>query len=304
MRVSLKAIILLILISPFIMSCVTTTDYTGLRNDLNRLTSLYNEQQKELVAIKQQVIDYKTFLEKSPSRDAFESIRNSQIKLNDQIAEINDELQQLQNRLDENSYQVNKDIKATQEEISQLKAEIESIKEELQAMKEKVALLSPAAKAGEQPSQPAAAPGQASVPKEQPEEARKEVTPFDVYQAALKKLEKGKIEEARADFQNFIKKYRDSDLVDNAQFWIAESYYKEGSYEDAILEYDVLINKYPKSNKVPGAMLKQAYAFLKLDDPNTAKVILNRLIKKYPKSKEAQLAKKKLAILQIKKKSS
>lgn len=284
----LVRLLLFITTVPLIISCVTTSDYTVLRNDLNQLTRLYNEQQKEIVAIKQQVIDYKTFLDRSPTRDAFEAIRNSQIKLNDQISEINDELQQLQNRLDESTYKINKTLKENNEERTQLKAEIDALKEELDNIKEKIALLQAP------PQQEAVSKEPEPAPQTQPVEEKKELTPFDIYQAALKKLEDGKLEEARADFQSFIKKYRDSDLIDNAQFWIAESYYKEGSYEDAILEYDVLINKYPKSNKVPGAMLKQAYSFLKLDDTNTAKVILNRLIQRFPNSKEAKLAKKKL----------
>ncbi|NOY65560.1 MAG: tol-pal system protein YbgF [Nitrospirae bacterium] len=287
---------------PVIFGCVTTTsDYTALRNDLNQLTRLYNEQQKELVAIKQQVIDYKSFLDRSPSKDAFEAIRNSQIKLNDQISEINDELQQLQNRLEESTYRINKTLKESTEERAQLRAEIDSLKEELASIKEKIALIGTTAqqKTVPQTQQPAPQAQPATETKE-----KKELTPFDVYQAALKKLEQGKIKEARADFQDFIKKYKDSDLVDNAQFWIAESYYKEGSYEDAILEYDALINKYPKSNKVPGAMLKQAYSFLKLNDTNTARVILNRLIQRFPNSKEAELAKKKLeSISKAKKKT-
>ena len=274
---------------PFILGCVTTTsDYTALRNDLNQLTRLYNEQQKEIVAIKQQVIDYKTFLDRSPSRDAFEAIRSSQIRLNDQISEINDELQQLQNRLEESTYRINKTLKVSSEERAQLRTEIDALKEELESLKEKIALLqtpSPQETISRKPEY---------ISQTQPAEEKKELTPVDIYKAALKKLESGKFEEARTDFQDFIKKHKDSDLVDNAQFWIAESYYKEGSYEDAILEYDALINKYPKSNKVPGAMLKQAYSFLKLDDTNTAKVILNRLIQRFPDSKEAKLAKKKL----------
>ncbi len=294
--------LLFVSIVPFILGCVTTTsDYTALRNDLNQLTRLYNEQQKEIVAIKQQVIDYKTFLDRSPSRDAFEAIRNSQIKLNDQISEINDELQQLQNRLEESTYRINKTLKESSEERAQLRTEIDALKEELESLKEKIALLQAP------PQQEAVAKETKTPTPTQPAEKtkeKKELTPFDIYQAALKKLESGKLEEARTDFQDFIKKYKDSDLVDNAQFWIAESYYKEGSYEDAILEYDALINKYPKSNKVPGAMLKQAYSFLKLDDTNTAKVILNRLIQRFPNSKEAELAKKKLkSISKAKKKT-
>ena len=91
------------------------------------------------------------------------------------------------------------------------------------------------------------------------------------------------------------------ELSDNAQFWIAESYYKEGNYEDAILSYENLIKKFPKSDKVPGAMLKQAFAFRALGDLNTTRVILSTLKERFPDSKEAEIATKKLKEIEKKK---
>ncbi len=295
MRIKYHYIFLLLLAISFLGGCVTTGEYTVLRNELNQLTRMYNAQQKEIVALRQQVIDFRTFFERSPSRDAFEAIRSSQIKLNDQLAEINNDIAALQSRLDEDTYRMNRTLKEAEQERADLRAEIERIKEELNALQEKIAALQTAGVAT-QAKQPVP-----ETPQKSPEEQKKPLTPKEIYQEALKTLETGKTQEAREKFQAFLKKFPGSDLADNAQFWIAESYYKEGNYEDAILAYETLIKKYPESNKVAGAMLKQAYAFLELKDTSTSKVILSRLIERFPDSKEAELAKKKLESLKKKK---
>ncbi len=119
----------------------------------------------------------------------------------------------------------------------------------------------------------------------------------DIYSQAQKLLNMGKTEQARAKFREFIKLYPKSKNADNAQFWIAESYYRDKWYEKAILEYQKVIEKYPRGNKVAAALLKQGFAFANLGEKANARLLLKELIKKYPSSHEAKIAKKKLKIL-------
>ncbi len=113
-----------------------------------------------------------------------------------------------------------------------------------------------------------------------------------LYNLAISLYKKGKYEEAVLKFKEFLKKYPETDLSDNAYFWIGECYMELGEYEKAILSYHELIKRYPKGNKVPSAMLRQAQAFKKIGDRTSAKLILKRLIRKYPKTKEAKIARK------------
>ena len=117
------------------------------------------------------------------------------------------------------------------------------------------------------------------------------------YDKMLTTYKEGKYEEAVTGFKNFIKKYRKSDLADNAQFWIGESYMALKQYEQAILAYQRVIKKYPKGNKVPNAMLRQALAFYEIKDKKSARILLKRIMKKYPGSNEAKIAKAKLKII-------
>jgi len=114
------------------------------------------------------------------------------------------------------------------------------------------------------------------------------------YAQTLELYENEKYEEAIAGFKNFVKKYPKSDLADDAQFWIGESYMALKQYEQAILAFQIVKKKYPKGNKVPNAILRQALAFYEIKDKTSARLLLKRLIKKYPKSSEAKIAKAKL----------
>ena len=115
-----------------------------------------------------------------------------------------------------------------------------------------------------------------------------------LYEEARRAYDKGEFDKARQLFQKLIKDYPKSSIVDNAQFWIGESYYREKWYERAILEYQTVIEKYPKGNKVPAAMLKQGLALQQIGEKSSARLIFEELVKKYPKSSEAAVASRKL----------
>jgi tol-pal system protein YbgF len=115
-----------------------------------------------------------------------------------------------------------------------------------------------------------------------------------LYDQAKQAFDAGELEKARQGFQEFTKRFPDSQNADNAQFWIGEIYYREKWYEKAIVEYQKVVEDYPRGNKIRSAMLKQGYAFLNIGDKANARLILKELIKKYPNTTEAQLATQKL----------
>jgi tol-pal system protein YbgF len=116
----------------------------------------------------------------------------------------------------------------------------------------------------------------------------------DLYKDAYETFQKGNLEGARRKFEAFLKQYPNTELSDNAQFWIGETYYLRKDFEKAILEYEKAIAKYPEGDKIPAALFKQALAFLELGDKTNARNLLNRVIERYPHSEQAEAAKKKL----------
>ncbi len=116
----------------------------------------------------------------------------------------------------------------------------------------------------------------------------------DLYKDAYETYQKGDYEGARRKFEAFLKQYPNTELSDNAQFWIGETYYGKKDYEKAILEYEKAIAKYPEGDKVPAALLKQALAFLELGDKTNGRNLLKRVMERYPQSEQADMAKKRL----------
>jgi len=116
-----------------------------------------------------------------------------------------------------------------------------------------------------------------------------------VYSTAYKDLKEGRYPEARKGFLQYIEKFPHTDLTDNAQFWIGESYYSQNNYEKAILEYEKVVKKYPEGDKVPHALLKQGLSFLKLGDKASARLLFKQVMKDYPSTNQARIAKAKLA---------
>ncbi len=117
----------------------------------------------------------------------------------------------------------------------------------------------------------------------------------ELYSLGKQALDKDDFQGARKIFQELISQHPQSRTVDNAQFWLGETYYREKLYEQAILEYQTVIEKYPQGNKTRAALLKQGFSFFNIGDKANSRLILQELVNKYPDSEEAKIAKSKLA---------
>ena len=118
------------------------------------------------------------------------------------------------------------------------------------------------------------------------------------YDQAWKLMERRDYRGAIARFKRFLKKHSRSELADNAQYWIGESYYALKQFDQAILEFDTVRRKYPKGDKVPAALLKLGFSFAELGDKVDARLIFQDLIDMYPESQEAVKAKEKVKALE------
>jgi tol-pal system protein YbgF len=145
----------------------------------------------------------------------------------------------------------------------------------------------------------AAPPPQGAVPTPlpTPSPAVPKTSPQDLYDQAYATYKRGAYEEAREAFNEYIRLHPDTNLTDNAYFWIGESFYEQQKFEQAILEYDKVVQKFPTGDKVASALLKQAFAFDAIGDPTDAKILLKKILREHPSSEQAAIARKKLEIL-------
>ena len=112
----------------------------------------------------------------------------------------------------------------------------------------------------------------------------------DNYQVAFELLKEERYDMAGASFKQFLLAFPDSGLVDNAQYWLAESYYASNSFEQALRDFQVVVDDHPRSSKVPDALLKMGFCNYNLQRWDAARVTLTRVQSDYPDTTAARLA--------------
>jgi len=290
---SVLAVLLLCMLS----ACVSNTDFYRLRSEVNDL-------RRESAAAKTEVNTLKEKTAEAVKEDSFTAVRESQAGMTSRVNDLSSSLQEMRGRFEENRYFVEKTLKESTAERDLLKTQISSLENQVKLLKEKMAVIEGVTKQKEPVNEQTGTSAQAEAPGQKADIATPDKTPekkdsvdkkTNAYDAAYQLFKDKKYKDARSGFEAFIKDYPKNDLTDNAQFWIAETYYAEKYYEDAILAYESLLKKYPGSKKTSTALLKQAFAFIEIKDVKTGKIILNKLIEQFPDSKDTELARKKLA---------
>jgi len=110
------------------------------------------------------------------------------------------------------------------------------------------------------------------------------------YQAAFELLKQQRYEPAALAFQQFLVSFPESQLADNAQYWLAESYYVTDKFDEALAQFSIVIDQYSDSRKVPDALLKVGYCNYELERWNDARAALARVQSVYPDTTAARLA--------------
>ncbi|OYD15605.1 hypothetical protein CH333_05375 [candidate division WOR-3 bacterium JGI_Cruoil_03_44_89] len=125
-------------------------------------------------------------------------------------------------------------------------------------------------------------------------------TAEEEFQRAEELLKNKKYDKAIEGFKNVIYKYPGSRLMEDAQYWLAKSYFDKKDYEQAELEYGFLLKNFPNSRFFIRADYELAVTYLRqslpyyLDQAVTKKALkaLERFIAKHGDTELATEAKK------------
>jgi tol-pal system protein YbgF len=139
-------------------------------------------------------------------------------------------------------------------------------------------------------------PSSSSGSKEELALAKESQETQDEYKIGLRAFQEQQFDKAIQQFRSFQRKYPNSEMADDAQYWIGESYFNQKDYNRAILEFNDVL-KYRKGDKVPAALLRQAQAFIEIGDKTDARLILQKLLNDHPGSEQAREAKDRLQAL-------
>jgi tol-pal system protein YbgF len=119
--------------------------------------------------------------------------------------------------------------------------------------------------------------------------------PDEAFKAAYSDYTAGRYALAKAALTEYLRRYPDTEVSDNAQFLIGESAYNTGDFQGAIEAYRKVVEHYPKGDKVAAALLKAGIASARIKDTAASKKYYALVIQRYPKSDEARIARERLA---------
>lgn len=241
-------------------------------------------------------------------------------------AEIDAALAQMDRRLGEQTADTSKQLAALAARLETLSGDVtafsaraDEMNQRLEAVRKAAGRSAPVAAAPAAPAPPPATPSSPpAVPSPQapagPRPTTGTLLPEDVYQAAYIDFSKGTYTLAMNGFRDFLRRFPDHKLADNAQYWIGEShlalahsYANAGQddkatqeLEEAVREFRRVITNYPRGEKVPTAIYKEALALLDLKKPVEARARLQYLIDNFPRAEETPLARDRLTALKDK----
>jgi len=227
------------------------------------------------------------FQQQAPSKDEVQSLESqvagemqsllrSEADMQVRLQELRTQIEQLRAQLEDTNYR-----------LSQVSQQIAATNQELQAFR----ALQRRPRESSSGNGPEDSPGPLS-----------DVQPLDpesLYQSAYQDYTQGNFALAIQGFREYLRNFPQTDLSDNATYWIGESYYRQGMFQRAIGQFEAVLEGYPRSDKVPSALLKKGYAHLELGQRNPAVGELRRVIRDFPNSDEANLARERLRDLGV-----
>jgi len=123
--------------------------------------------------------------------------------------------------------------------------------------------------------------------------------PESLYQTSYSDYLRGNYDLALLGFRQYLEAYPDTDLADNASYWIGECFYRQQKYAEAIAEYDQVFARWPRSDKTASALLKKGYALIELGRRDEGIARLQEVVSTFPSSDEANLARQRLQSLGV-----
>jgi tol-pal system protein YbgF len=247
--------------------CVSSTDIDGLRAQLTELQRQVHLLQTE-GSSKQEVAELQATIKQQT-----DGLLKAEADMRADLGNLSGQLGELQGQLEDTNYR-----------IAQLSQQIASAGQDLKAMRN------------------AAAPGEPGAVEPAPAGGATQ-DPETLYQSAYSDYLRGAYDLALLGFRQYLESFPETDLTDNAVYWIGECFYRQQRYPQAIAEYDRVLERWPRSDKTASALLKKGYAQIELGDRKGGVAQLEQVVRTFPNSDEANLARQKMQALGVESRS-
>ena len=177
--------------------------------------------------------------------------------------------------------------------ITSLQEEVEALRATVEAFQQQAAAA--AAVAAATPVDPNAPVDPAAPAPATPLPSAAGLSPTRLFDTARADFFAGQWDSAISGFQAFLKAFPKSELADDAQFNIGETYYSQNKWAEAVVEYDRAIEGYPGTNSVPLAYYKRGMSQERLGQTDAARASWETVVKMAPDSDAGRLARQLLS---------
>ncbi len=121
--------------------------------------------------------------------------------------------------------------------------------------------------------------------------------PEELYRSAYEDYMRGNYDLARDGFSEYHRRWPNTELSDNAVYWIGECYAAQEMPQEALDTFTKVLEDYPTSDKAAAAQLKKGLIYLKMGDQGQGVVNLQYVVYEHPGTREADLAREQLRSL-------
>ena len=257
--------------------CVTPQDIEGLNTQLSDIQRQVLQLQKQAPS-KEEVSSQVSGLQASVGRQ-MEALLKTEADMQVKLQDLSSQIDELQAKLEDTNYR-----------LAQLSQQIAATNQELKSFRSAPPAAVPEeGTVGGDPQQPVQPPQQPN-----PGGSGPAADPQSLYNSAYNDYLKGSYDLALREFQEYLANFPNTDLADNATYWIGECYYRQRRFRQAVEQFDTVLQRYPRSDKVAAATLKKGYAHLELGERSQGVVQLRHVIRQHPTSDEANLARQRL----------
>lgn len=253
------------------MGCVSTEDIQGIQTQISDVQRQLLQMQ-QLAPSKTDVGNLETSMGKQ-----MDSLLKTEADMQVKLQDLTGQIEALQAKLEDTTYR-----------LSQLSQQIAATNQELKSFR-----VAPPAPAPVAPGDPAD-PNFGVPPPVPAPSAGAGADPKALYDGAYNDYLKGSYDLSIREFQEYLQNFPDTDLADNATYWIGECWYRQKKYRQAVEQYDQMLARYPKSDKAASATLKKGYSFIELGEKTKGLLQLQRVVRDFPASDEANLARQRL----------
>lgn len=177
---------------------------------------------------------------------------------------------------------VGKDLRAIRERVDDTNVRVSNVREELEALRTSIPVSAPPAPppVSTDPNAPPA-PAPTTGP---PPPSTAGLSPTRMFDTAMADYAAGQFTLAVTGFDAFLRTFPRSEMADDAQFQIGESYFALNRWMDAIGAYNAVTQNYPMGDKVSQAFYKRGLAQERLGQIDAARESWNNVLQRTQES--------------------